>query len=874
MPFRLTIERLRTLVLVTAGLLIAALVASLAVSKWKSRLNLTEIPKRLGAEIQQEANGVTYTQARGGHTLFKIHAGKVVQLKEGGKALLHDVQIELYGEDGSRVDRIAGGEFEYDQKAGVATAAGPVEITIMRPGTAPAVAPRASADQAAKGTGPGTVLGGAAQTVAAGQIEVKTSGLTFNQKTGTATTEQRVEFALAQGEGSATGAQFDSDHGQLVLDHDVEMTVRRATGSRSGPKVEDVKIRARHAEFERGSLIGTMAGAAASYRGGQATAGDAKVLFRQDGSAVRLDATSGFTLATASGAHVAAPQGWLEFDEKNHPQRGHLEGGVTLDSVTGGRQSHGSAPVAELEFSPLGDLRHAHMERGVVMHSEEDAAGAHISRDWRSPIADVAFRAGAKSKTEIASVFGQGGVTMTGQTRRGDGGMTPSRISADQVTAEFAADQQLKHVTGTGHASVEQTTATGTVQTTTGDRLEADLMQRPAQGSTNGQAQAAAGQIESAKVDGNVVMTQQPATKPGQAPQPLLRATAAHAVYEGAWLHLTGNPRVVNGGMEMTADRVDVAQGAGNTNRANAAGNAVGASGRVQQAGNADGDAFAHGNVKATWVNDGRDKSAAGSTGGSSSGTVGLGGQTPAHVIASEAEFRQATGEATFRGQARLWQDANSVAAPVIVLDRTKRTLAAHGTGTGTGAGDPVKLVLLSAGGAPGTASGAKSDSGKQAGEGKQGTPAVIRVRGGDLLYTDTMRKAVLHAVPGGTVTAETGTATSNSDAVELTLLPAGSHAEKNAGGAQVDRMTARGNVVLTSQGRQGIGEQLTYTGQTGQYVLTGTTGKPPQMSDPERGTVTGNALIFNSRDDSVSIEGAGEKTRTTTHAPAKSDGK
>ena len=828
---KLTIERLRTLVLVAAGVLIVALVGSLAVARWKSRTLISEIPKKLGVNIQQEASGVTYTQARGGHTLFKIHAGKVTQLKEGGKALLHDVVIELFGEDGSRVDRISGGEFEYDQKAGIATAAGPVEITIMKPGVAPAVAPKATPSAA----GNGTALGNAAQTVAAGQIQVKTSGLTFNQKTGTATTDQRVEFVLAQGLGSAMGAMFNSDKGLLTLNRDVNLTVQRGSGRGS----EDVQIRARFAQFERGALTATLQQAAASYRGEQATAGNARILFRQDGSAVRLDAMDGFTMATANGAHVNAPQGWLEFDEKNHPQRGHLEGGVTLDSVTAGRQAHGSSQWADLEFSPLGELRKAHLERDVAMHSEEDAAGAHISRDWRSPVADVAFRAGARNRTEIASVFGRGGVTMTGQTRRGDGGMTPSRMSADQVTAEFGADsgfgQQLKHVTGTGHASVAQTTAAGTTQTTTGDRLEASFVQggkvaeKPAQSPAAG---LGSGQIESATVDGNVTLTQVPAVKPGQAQQPALRATAAHAVFEGAsgWLHLTGNPRVVNGGMELTADRVDVADAAGKTGS----------------------DAFAHGNVKATWANDGRDKSAA----GSAAGPVGLGGQTPAHVIAAEAEFRQATGEATFRGQARLWQDANSVAAPVIVLDRNKRTLAAHGAG----AAEPVHLVLLSAGGMPG----------QKTGDGKESTPTVVRVRGGDLLYNDATRKAVLHAVPGGTVTAETGTAVSNSDMVELTLLPAGSHAGKDNVG-QVDRMTARGNVVLTSQGREATGEQLVYTSQTGQYVLTGTQETLPRMTDSVQGTVTGKALIFNGHDDSVSIEGAGEKTVTTTRAPAKS---
>jgi lipopolysaccharide export system protein LptA len=60
----------------------------------------------------------------------------------------------------------------------------------------------------------------------------------------------------------------------------------------------------------------------------------------------------------------------------------------------------------------------------------------------------------------------------------------------------------------------------------------------------------------------------------------------------------------------------------------------------------------------------------------------------------------------------------------------------------------------------------------------------------------------------------------------------------------------------------------LVYTGETGEYVLTGTAATPPRMNDPSRGTVSGEALIFHSIDDSVSVEGGGRKTTTETTAP------
>ncbi|MGH9607826.1 MAG: hypothetical protein ACRD3N_19230, partial [Terracidiphilus sp.] len=147
---RFTVERLRTLVLAAGVLLVAALGIFLAIGKWKSLLNARDLPSRLGIDIEQEANGVTYSYTHGGHMLFKIHASRAEQLKNK-HALLHNVTIDLYGQDGRSVDRIAGSDFEYNQQTGIAVAQGKVEIAIMRPTEAPAIAPKAA---------PGAAIGG------------------------------------------------------------------------------------------------------------------------------------------------------------------------------------------------------------------------------------------------------------------------------------------------------------------------------------------------------------------------------------------------------------------------------------------------------------------------------------------------------------------------------------------------------------------------------------------------------------------------------------------------------------------------------------------------------------------------------------------
>jgi lipopolysaccharide export system protein LptA len=216
-------------------------------------------------------------------------------------------------------------------------------------------------------------------------------------------------------------------------------------------------------------------------------------------------------------------------------------------------------------------------------------------------------------------------------------------------------------------------------------------------------------------------------------------------------------------------------------------------------------------------------------------------------------QIQRTTEVATFTGQARLWQQDNSISAPIIVLNREQKTLVARSTNPT----DPVRGVMLSA-----ASLNASLSTSSVPASSKSSSPSVIRVRGSQLTYSDADRKAVMVGGAFGPVVAETGTATSQSNEVELLLTPAGSRATRQG---QVDRLTASGQVVVSTQGRRGTGEQLTYSGNTGEYVLTGSSSNPPRINDPDRGTITGQALIFHSRDDSVSIEGGGREARTET---------
>ena len=888
---RFTIERLRTLVLIGGVLLVAAIVIFLAAGEWTRRLLTRDLPNHLGINIEQQADGVNYTQTRKGKTIFKIHAARAVTMKTGGKTLLHDVRIDLYGDDGNRADTISGSEFEYDPNAGVATAAGAVEITMVRPGEKPAITqlkPGAPKSKPTSVQAPRTAA--VANQITDNEIHVKTSGLVFNQNTSVATTTQRVDFALRQGSGKSIGATYDSQHGQLILDRAVELFVQRVGGP--------VTVHAGHAEFEHNQMICQLTQARADYTGGTAQTANAVIHFRNDGSASQLDGSGGVDLQTQNGGHVTAPLGILEFDENNHPRHGLLQGGARLEMNQPTRQVQGSSPIARLTFDKAGQLSLAHMEQGVLFDSQQQVttakgAAAEIHRTWKSQTADVAFapaveaqkpshpapQAQAQSRIEPRAIHGYGGVVVTSETTSG-GEVTPAKLSADTMVAELAPGATLSSLLGTGHASFDERTATGVHQASTADQLDvhfvpsSQIPTKSAAPSPGSKSLGTAGGSEIASIVeiGHVVLIQDPPR--GHASQTMqksslpeaqsgLRATANRADYDGPSqiLHLTGTPRVRDGALEMTADRIDFAR--------------------------ATGDAFAHGDVRASWIGAGPQPGAS-LLGADRPGSSGNG---PVHAIAAEAELHQATEEVIFREtqssaasghaeiQPRLWQSVNSVAAPVIVLNRQKMTLTAEASGKA----NPVRTVLVSNPPTPASANGAAGSGVGSSPRSKQGEPSVIRILSGDLHYSDGERLALFHSGSVGSVTAETtgtgGASTVVSHEAEVKLQPQGARsapgiapgpahsAADPAANSSIDRLTALGHVTVDWPDRRGTGEKLVYLSEDGTYTLTGTSSVPPRIVDQARGTVTGSALIYHSGDKSVTVQGDGGKTETETRS-------
>ncbi len=792
---QITVKRLRLWILSAAGLLVVVLAGFFLYSMLRFRREVKDLPRELGANIQQTANGFTYSQSSGGHTLFTIQASKLKQFRNG-QALLHEVKIILYGPPGThRQDTIHGTDFSYNPKTGVAQSQGEVQIDVQSP--------------AQQG-----------QASASNTIHVKTSGLTFDSKTGEATTSQYTEFASPKGSGHAVGAAYNSRTGLLILNSQVLLNTTTQKGT-------SVQVQARHLSFWRDKQQAVLTQAVLHSPQQTASAQMATLDFRKDGTADHLTAQGQVHITTVNGAEVEASDAEAALDAKSQPQLVHLTGGVRFDNHAPQQTMHGTAGSAQLTFASFGTsrlLQHALLQNAVHLVAQRTGLpnGGTATRDVQGQTVNIVFAPAPGGRKSLAkTVQIDQGARIALRTVYAHAPEQRTVIQGDHLVAQLSHGNLLRVLDGTGHTQVASLGKDGARNTTQSDTLHvtfapASPTRRTPPGmpkTAPGTEEVATSQIQQAVASGHVVLHQQPAPsrKSGKPAQPVT-AWAQQATYlaAGQITQLRGRPRLEQGSsFELAANAIDYARVTGH--------------------------ATAVGDVKATYRRLPGSKPSANTLGNT---------QEPAHVLAARAEFFQQKGQAFFYGApsqlARMWQGGDAVWAPVIELDQKQQQLYAYGTGSAP----DVKTYFTAALGANGQAS-------------------VVRAYSQKLMYSEKSRIADFT----GKVEAIDAMGTLDASTVRMELAPASSSANKSAS-TQLQRMIASGGVTLTQPGREAVGSKLVYTGSDERFVLTGTPHALPYLVDRAHGRTTGNALIFNNRDDSVEIIGGKGSAVTETRVP------
>ncbi len=124
-----------------------------------------------------------------------------------------------------------------------------------------------------------------------------------------------------------------------------------------------------------------------------------------------------------------------------------------------------------------------------------------------------------------------------------------------------------------------------------------------------------------------------------------------------------------------------------------------------------------------------------------------------------------------------------------------------------------------------------------------------------------------------GEISADRGTATLRAAKTKPSAVETGASAGPELGGS-LERMVMLGDVQMSQVGRTGVGQQLTYTAATDNFVLTGTPGKPPRVMGEGGSLVTGATLLFRNTDSTIVVAGTegGSKAPGGTRVHTETD--
>src|SRR3954447_22085063 len=118
-------KKLRIAFVAVAALLLATVIGFYAYARYRVRVAIKEVPKALGLNVQQLANGFKVSKSEGGRMLFSISAASAVQYKGNQRAQLKDARIIVYNRGKGTndpatdlYDQIYGKAFDYDHATG------------------------------------------------------------------------------------------------------------------------------------------------------------------------------------------------------------------------------------------------------------------------------------------------------------------------------------------------------------------------------------------------------------------------------------------------------------------------------------------------------------------------------------------------------------------------------------------------------------------------------------------------------------------------------------------------------------------------------------------------------------------------------------
>lgn len=584
------------------------------IAKLKVKPAFHRLPKELGIDIQQTSEGFTLSKSEGGRTIYTIRASNAVQFKKGGHADLKNVHIVVYGKAHDRFDQIYGEEFTYDPESGDVKGVGEVHIDLQGYAEGPSKPDQAPPDELKN------------------PIHILTQSLTFNQKTGQASTDEVVEFRTLQASGTARGAYYDSNTEQLLLKSDVHLVT-------SGDNASD--ITGTSGTIQKNPREAVLNNAVIYQTDRTLRTDKLSMLFEADNTVAHAQAEGNVNIEVRGSTivDVTAPHGDLNMGPNNTVKQAIVSGGAKFNT-RGDNLSHGSAETFILDFETDNQPRYFHMVKNARIRQEPQPGKAsspgqpmEIAADQLNFVLENGdeLKAGDTVGTAQITIFPAPASAKTAKasakTGQDIGSANSTTIAtAGKFHATFGVGNRMQALHGSPDARIVSRSPGDPDKTSISQNLDV--------------AFALDGGVEKLIQTGDF-QYHEPSSKPDTAGRAMFADKATYTPADQL-LVLSGSPRAIDGGMTTTADGIRL-------NRQS-------------------GEAFADGNVKTTYSD----------LKPQPNGAL-LAASDPVHVTSLHMTSHQQPAVARYTGNVRLWQTGNVIRAPVIDFDQQNRTIVAHG---------------------------------------------------------------------------------------------------------------------------------------------------------------------------------------------------
>jgi lipopolysaccharide export system protein LptA len=307
----------------------------------------------------------------------EVRARNFRQVKEPSYFDLEQVELRLYHEDASEFDQVGSAQAQFDTDQGVLYSDGDVEITM------------------------GVPAGGAP---AGRLVFIRSSGVTFDSKTGKASTDRLATFTFDQGEGKAVGAAYDPTIGELHLRSQAEVILRGR-----GPNPRPMKVEAGEMTYRERDSIVLLSPWSRLKRGDMVLEGGRGIVTLEEGSIRRVEASAARGTHRRPGRQVeyAAEHLIMYFSGAGEVEKITGEGNARLTSVSAPSRTSVTADRVDMEFEIVSG--ESQLRKVLAMgHSTVEArplpsrgGAAPQTRILRSEVIQLKMRPGGR---EIESV--------------------------------------------------------------------------------------------------------------------------------------------------------------------------------------------------------------------------------------------------------------------------------------------------------------------------------------------------------------------------------------------------------------------------------------------------------------------------------------